>query len=345
MIVDESPLISICIPSYNRPVELLRLLRTIDATQASQIEIVICEDDSPKRREVRANAESFIQNTSYFVRYIENEQNYGYDRNLRELIQQARGDYIVFMGDDDEFLPGGLDKLLNFLQKYQALGLGYVMKTHILVHPNQDLQLFKYFPQDMFFPADAETYMTLFRRSVFISGFTVRRAFVMPYLTDQFDGTLLFQLYLLAEVTLHHPSAYFAEPIVRQYKEAKTPFFGSSASEQALYDPGTISIRNSLNFMQGFFKITQFMDAKYHLHSTEILRTEFSKYAYPVLSVQRNKGSRQFLRYAYRLAKEIKIHHTVYFYIYLFGLLVCGESLCDAMIVRIKNFLGRTPRL
>ena len=45
--------LSICIPSYNRPDELLRLLTSIDAKDDNNIEIVIREDCSPKREEIR----------------------------------------------------------------------------------------------------------------------------------------------------------------------------------------------------------------------------------------------------------------------------------------------------
>ena len=66
----ETPFLSICIPSYNRPQTLLRLLRTID-TKAKDVQIVICEDKAPKRLEVRAAVEEFKKETSYDVKYIE----------------------------------------------------------------------------------------------------------------------------------------------------------------------------------------------------------------------------------------------------------------------------------
>lgn len=46
-------LLSICIPSYNRPEEIYRLLQSIDLQESDKIEIVICEDHAPKREAVR----------------------------------------------------------------------------------------------------------------------------------------------------------------------------------------------------------------------------------------------------------------------------------------------------
>lgn len=42
----EEKLFSICIPSYNRPAEIRRLLNSIDTTHVDEVEIVICEDKS-----------------------------------------------------------------------------------------------------------------------------------------------------------------------------------------------------------------------------------------------------------------------------------------------------------
>ena len=71
--------LSICIPSYNRPLELRRLLDSVDSVQyADEIEIVIQED--------HAQAQAGFQ-----VVYRENETNCGYDKNLRTVAEAARG--------------------------------------------------------------------------------------------------------------------------------------------------------------------------------------------------------------------------------------------------------------
>jgi abequosyltransferase len=42
----QNKLISICIPAYNIPQELYRLLQSIDLKQSKKIEIIICQDKS-----------------------------------------------------------------------------------------------------------------------------------------------------------------------------------------------------------------------------------------------------------------------------------------------------------
>ena len=83
--------LSICIPSYNRPDELYRLLNSIDVSDADAIEIVIREDHSPRRNEIRSKVEEYRAKSAYDVVYIENESNYGYDKNIRSLTKSAHG--------------------------------------------------------------------------------------------------------------------------------------------------------------------------------------------------------------------------------------------------------------
>lgn len=339
--MDSRPYLSICIPNYNRPQELLRLLRTIDVINPGDIEIIICEDRSPKMSEVRQVVDEFKNKSAYNVRYFENENNLGYDKNLRELISKASGEWIIFMGNDDEFVSGALDQLLEFLKTNRTLG--YILKSHYFIHKNGKKERFRYYEGNKFFQPGLETYVQLFRKSVFISGFTIRRDLVLPYLIDEFDGTLLFQLYLLAEVALKHSCAYFDVPLTQQYDEG-TPEFGSSSTEKGLYTPGTITVDNSLRFLSGYFKITGFIDRKHQLDSTAIIRKDMSKYFYPSLAIQRNKGAKVFLHYVGELNK-MGFNCTVYYYIYVIVLLLLGKKICDSGIRILKNILGKTPKL
>lgn len=337
----QTKLMSICIPSYNRPIELRRLLNSIDTVYVEKIEIIICEDKSPKREEVNQIVNEFILNSKYEVKYYENEINLGYDKNLKNLIQKASGNFIVFMGDDDEFIPNSLDQFIEFLEINNELG--YVLKSHQQIFKDGRVEKFRYFDGNQFFRAGVDTYIELYRKSVFISGFTINRTYIQDLLIDDFDGALLFQLYLLAEVALKYECAYFDTPLT-QAREEGIPFFGTSDSEKDLYTPGTITIENSINFLKGFFKITTFIDNKYDLNSTEKIKIDMSKYFYPSLAIQREKGLKEFIRYVKELNK-IGFNVTVYYYIYAMALILLGKNNCDSMIVFLKKILGKTPKL
>jgi hypothetical protein len=165
----------------------------------------------------------------------------------------------------------------------------------------------------------------------------------MPLLKDDFDGTLLFQLYLLAEVCLKYPCAYFDTPLTQQYDEG-FPEFGNAESEKGIYTPGTITIDNSLNFLRGYFKITKYIDNEHDFNSTKLIMHDMSKYFYPSLAIQRNKGLRSFLKYIKELNK-IGFNSSIYYYVYVIGLILLGKTICNNIIRIMKNILGKTPKL
>jgi abequosyltransferase len=337
------PSVSICILSYNRPETLLRLLRTIDTTRAQEIEVIVCEDSSPRQQEIRKVVTDFRANQPYPVNYSENEKNLGYDRTFCELVKRASGNWLVFMGDDDEFVPGAIDKVLSFLEKNAELG--YVLKSHNLIHDDQIKERFRYFGNSKFFDAGVGTYVELFRKSVFIAGFTIRREYVVPYLTDRFDGTMLIQLYLMAEVALKHPTAYFDEPFTQQYASHKhnqgDVMFDR---EKNIFVPRRPTLDISLNFLKSFSLITEYIDKKYNLNSTGLIKKDMSKYFYHSLSVHRDAGLTFFFNYVRELNK-IGFNSSLYYYVYVILLTVLGKRTCDWGIRSIKKILGRTPRL
>lgn len=331
--------ISICIPSYNRPEELGRLLSSIDIN--SDVEILICEDNSPKRSEIRLTVKEFEASSRYSLVYIENEQNLGYDRNIKNLVKRSTGDFIVFMGDDDVFIPGALSKLNEFLEDNSELG--YVLKSHQFNFADGRVEKFRYFDGTKFFEAGVDTYISLFRRSVFISGFIINRSYVEELLIDDFDGGLLYQLYMLAETAINYPCAYFDQPLTEAY-EGGVPYFGSSETEKNIYTPGTITINNSLNFLSGFFDITKFIDNKYDIDSTSKIKHDMSKYFYPNLAIQREKGRSVFYQY-YKELNRMGFNTSIYYYIYALALYVFGKKTCDSVVIGLKSLLGKTPQL
>ncbi|WP_053380837.1 glycosyltransferase family 2 protein [Nitrospira moscoviensis] len=334
---------SICILSYNRPELLLRLLKTIDTVRVDEIEVVICEDCSPRQKEIRNVVTEFKDHHPYPVRYFENEKNIGYDGTFCELARRATGTWLIYMGDDDEFVAGALDQVLRFLHEQPQLG--YVMKSHNLIHGGGAIERFRYFNETKFFAPGVETYIELFRKSVYIAGFMVRRECAVPYLTDRFNGTMLSQLYVLAEVVLRYPSAYLDKPFTQQYASHDHNVGDVMFDrEKGQFIPRRPTLQISLNFLKSFSRITEFVDREHGIASTDRIKKDMSKYFYPSLAVHREAGVRIFLRYVGELNK-LGFNSSYLYYIYVVLLVVLGKGVCDWGIFQIKRILGRTPRL
>lgn len=339
MEIKEGFFVSICIPSYhstNRPGNLANLLQSIDVADPAALEIVICDDKSPLIEEVRSAVLDFRKTGRYHLDFYENPENIGYDRNLKNVAGRALGEWIVFMGDDDEFVPGALDKLIVFLRQHDELG--YVLKSHLTVRRG-GIEKFRYYAGDKFFPPGPETLVELFRKSVFVSGFTIRRKFLPPPI-DDFDSSLLYQHYLLGEVVLKHSAAYFDEPLTKQYDDdAAMP--GGSGQQQA-HAKRTPSIDTSIRFLKSFIRIPEYFDKKYELRTAPAIKIDMSKYFYPTLAVHRDKGLRTFFYYVREMGR-LGYNCTIYYYIYVAGLAIFGKKFCDCLIMAIKRILGRTP--
>ena len=328
------PLLSICIPSYNRPRQLSELLLSIDC-DPENIEIVVCEDHSPQQEQIRTVVELFRINSPYNVCYMENEKNIGYDGNIRRLVELATGKFIMFMGDDDLIIPNSLDRYLEFLNKHKETK--YVLRSYVVVHPDNSIENFRYLKKTTILPLGEETVAWLFKRSVTICGFTISREAALAVGTADMDGTLLYQIYLMAQVCLSHESIYCEFPVaqaVQSYRDNK-PMFGSSEAERGRYKPGSVSHDNSINFTKSYFELTEYLDRQHGTQLTNSVKRDLSKYSCPFLSIQRKHGIVSFLQYTKRLEDECGFGITPFFFIYKWSLVLLGEGLCDRSILII----------
>lgn len=332
--------LSICIPSYNRPAELKRLLESVDTKHIDNVQIVICEDRAPKRLEVRGVVEEFIGRTKYNIKYLENPENYGHGRNLRECILQADGEYVMFMGDDDMFIPQAFDTFYAFVHGNSHLG--YILRSYAEMDTNNNIQYFKYFDSDQFFEPGLDTYVQLFSKSVSMSGFTIKREYVNAFTLDIFDETLLYQLYLVAEVSLNYPSAYCNTPFTYVKSDGGT-YFGVNEKESDKYIVGK-KVSDNINFIIGRYQITDYIDAKYKISSTQPIKIDTSKYCFYILAESRKYGIGHFLRQRKQFI-EAELDTTIYFYLYYYALLIVGRDVCISIIKLIKNIVGRRLHL
>ena len=334
--MDSQFLISICIPSYNRPSGIERLLRSIDSKYHDEIEIVICEDNAPKRLDVREVVENFKKHSKYRTKYFENPHNYGHGRNMRECILQSDGEYIMFMGDDDMFIPNKFDDFYNFVHKH--MNIGYFLRSYAEIKENKKVLNYRYYSSDMLFEPGVESYVQLFGKSVSMSGFTIKREYVTDITIDIFDDTLLYQLYLVAEVSLNHPSMYFNTPFTYVVSDGGT-YFGVNEKEKGKYVVG-VKVSDNINYIVGRYKITEYIDAKYNIASTLSIKDDTSRYCFYILAESRKYGIDHF-RKQRKLFIDAELNTTIYFYIYYYALLFGGRDICITIINLIKKVVGR----
>lgn len=337
------PLISVCIPAYNRAALLPALLDSIFEQDFIDFEVVIAEDRSPERSAIALVAADYGARFPGRICYCENPVNLGYDGNLRRLIELASGGYVVFMGNDDLMAPGALRAIAEATERYDRVGVVLRSYSSFREDPFTPEQVFRYFDGERFFPAGAETIVTFFRRSVFISGMVIRRDAALVCATKAFDGSLLYQQHLVGNILAKENGVYLPD-ILSFHRLDGTPDFGNSEAERGRFVPRSQTPESSVHFMRGMLEIARSLDGTLGLNVYRFIMRDIGNYAYPILSIQAGLKSTDLIRYLIALAK-LGFWRVPLFHIYALGLLILGRKNCDVLISIIKGKLGRAPRL
>lgn len=335
--------ISVCIPAYNRSEVLDPLLKSIVTQDYSDYEIVVCEDNSPERQAIRAIVQEFIARHQGRVRYFENEKNIGYDANLRNLLEKADGDYCFFMGNDDLMCPGALSTVASALKRYENIGVILRSYASFEKSPGNIVQVFKYFDKELFFPAGTSTITTFYRRSVVIPGVVIHRKKALECSTDRFDGTLLYQLHLIANILVDMNGVFLPE-ILALYRTGGTPDFGNSEKEEGRFVPREQTPESSLHFVKGMLDIAAWAEKSRDVKIYKPILSDIGNYSYPILSIQSRKALPVYLKYSYRLA-GMGFWKNRMFYLYFFSILLLGANNVDKLIRFIKDRIGYTPAI
>ena len=113
------PLLSICIPTYNRAVFLKRMCESIFAQFGGEVfnRLEICISDNASTDDTNMVANDFVIRYPKNVRYKVNDKNYGPVYNAFEVLRIAKGEYLWCIGDDDVLIDGAIVYLLKMLMQ------------------------------------------------------------------------------------------------------------------------------------------------------------------------------------------------------------------------------------
>jgi abequosyltransferase len=334
---------SICILAFNRPRELSELLDSIAVEAPGDWEIVVSEDCSPKQAETAEVVRKFAGEHGLLqVRFLLTPMNLGYDGNMRFLIDHADGRFCVFMGDDDLWCAGALSELTKVTDANPDVGVILRAWQTISKDTGEVLDVHRYFPGDRVFNPGAKSVAAFFRRSIFISGLAINTDAARDLSTDKFDGTLLYQLYLVGHLLMARPG-YYVSRMTAIRRVGGEHYFGSSVNERERFAPRHLTPEHSLNFVRGLFEVAQSLES---LHGPEVgrmIRSDIARYSYPLLTIQaRTCTKASFKRYASDLS-QLGLGKYFLFCVYRVSLSVAGFRICDAFIESIKRVLGSTP--
>lgn len=334
--------LSVCIPSYNRAKYLKQVLDSVLSQKEYLFEIVICEDVSPQRQEIGAIVQEYKNIHGDLIVYHENVTNLGFDRNLRQLLKTASGDYCVFLGNDDVLCPGALKNLSEVIERNDDVGVilrgyGWFNGT-----PDNVVQTVKYFPDERFMPAGLDSLTFFFRRSCVLAGLTVARQPALALESSEFDGSLFYQLHLVGNIILKH-NGVFTPEIIALCRADEAPDFGHSSSEKGKYTPGEYTIDARIHMMTGIVTIAKSIDKNHKGALAGILR-DIANYSFPWLAYHADKKPAVFKKY-YQELGNMGLKAFPMFHVYYYLIRTVGAGTVEKMINFARNTLGYTPKL
>lgn len=112
------PLVSVVIPTYYRNDRLRAAIESVQDQTYPNVEIVIV-DGSEKDHRAEPVAEE------YSVQYVCPEEDRGAHAARSLGAEQARGDYVNFLDDDDRFIPTKLEKQISVIEEDETAGVVY----------------------------------------------------------------------------------------------------------------------------------------------------------------------------------------------------------------------------
>ena len=108
-------LVSVVIPTYKRSDKIERAIKSVINQTYKNLEIIVV-DDNAKNKEEREKTRNIVKKYKN-VKFIENKENLGGALTRNIGIENALGDYIAFLDDDDEYVNSKIEKQLKLLKE------------------------------------------------------------------------------------------------------------------------------------------------------------------------------------------------------------------------------------
>lgn len=195
------PLLTIAIPTYSRASylkETLDQLRLeILSHHLDDIEIIVSDNASPD------NTQQVVSDGSrpeFEIRYLKNLNNIGPDANIAQCFNEAKGHYVLILGDDDLFYDGSLKWLMTVIRQQEY---GVVCMRPYGFDTDFRLEQPGRFGRDIVFDDVGQFLSTIGPLVTLISACVINKNCLPKVDAYEFCGRNLVQVHLVIEATLN----------------------------------------------------------------------------------------------------------------------------------------------
>lgn len=120
------PLVSLVIPAFN-PRFFRRALHSALSQSYGNLEIIVCDDS--RSDEIKDIVELFLETSVVPLRYVRNARTLGFVGNFQACLEQAEGEYIKFLCDDDQLSPGCVELQAKVLAEQADVNLVFALRA------------------------------------------------------------------------------------------------------------------------------------------------------------------------------------------------------------------------
>ena len=114
--LDLGKILTIGIPTFNRPEKLRDCLESVLIQAQDDVEILVCDNSENNLSKEIVDELNKKYKYKTTIHYHKNETNVGIDRNFYNLVKYGTGEYIEWLSDDDELLPGAVKRIVDCLR-------------------------------------------------------------------------------------------------------------------------------------------------------------------------------------------------------------------------------------
>ncbi len=119
----EKPLVTIGMPTYNRPIELEKAIISAINQTYTNLEILISDNCSTE--ELVDNLCKKYCSIDKRIKYVRQIQNFGPGKNYEYVFKNASGKYHIYLADDDWLSENYIEECVEFLEQNEGYAIAF----------------------------------------------------------------------------------------------------------------------------------------------------------------------------------------------------------------------------
>ena len=328
-------ILTIAIPSYNRPNELLRTLNSIKIKNDGLIEVLIIDDCSPLQNEI-TRVISKVNHLKTIIKYIPLKNNIGFDENALNLVQNASGKYILFLTDDDIVNSEYLENLVYYLSITKSKLIVTAYKTS-----NSEIcRVFKRsYQTKLISPKD---YVKCIYNCILFSGIIVSRECFLELNISGVKGMIYSQVFWSILLASKYGVSYIKEPVITTIGDGALGWGTNQSEPENLLLADRSNLFSPIAYHRALLKTVQ--------RAQELVKVKFYYrflYEYSLRSYQLfiraykiKKRAGLYLFFRAFMREKLPLNKNYFFiYIYFITLFISGNSI----EIFTKLFFSKSP--